>query len=109
MKDTEGMAEALAIELYETVHNDANKRTPWTYLPPGKCENWRRASNKVRQIASGTHAFVPGSSPELNAIHAVVMSIGSDWPEVASDPYTLWHVKRMARELKANRSLNEQN
>jgi len=48
--------------------------------------------------------FVPGSSKELNAIHAVVMSIGSDWPEVDSDPYTLWHVKRMARELKELRT-----
>lgn len=46
-------------------------------------------------------AFVIGSSKELNAIHAVVMSIGGDWPEVEGDPYTLSHVKRMARELQA--------
>lgn len=45
--------------------------------------------------------FVPGSSKELNAIHAVVMDIGGDWPEVEDDPYTLYHVKRMARELSA--------
>lgn len=39
-------------------------------------------------------------SPELVAIHAVIMCIGCDWPEVEGDPYTLHHVKRMARELQ---------
>jgi hypothetical protein len=30
------------------------------------------------------------------------MCIGGDWPEVEGDPYTLYHVKRMARELNAS-------
>lgn len=45
--------------------------------------------------------FVPGSSKELNAIHAVIMSIGDPHPDVEGDTYTLHHVKRMARELSA--------
>lgn len=47
--------------------------------------------------------FKPGESKELNDIHAVIMHIGGDWPEVEGDPYTLFHVKRMARELQAEK------
>lgn len=57
--------------------------------------------------AASQGAFVPGSSSELNAIHAVVMNIGGDWPEVEGDPYTLHHVKRMAREIQAPSDFKE--
>lgn len=46
-------------------------------------------------------SFQVGSSSELNAIHAVVMSIGGDWPEVDGNPYTLARVKEMARSIKS--------
>lgn len=46
--------------------------------------------------------FLPGSCKELNAIHAVMMGVGDDWPDVESDPYTLRHVKWMARQLNAS-------
>lgn len=39
------------------------------------------------------------ASTELQRIHAVVMNVGGEWPDDATDPYTLRHVKWMAREL----------
>lgn len=51
MKDIEAMAEARAIAIYEAVHADAAKRTPWTHLPPGEWEKWRRAANIAQQVA----------------------------------------------------------
>lgn len=45
MNDIEAMAEARAIATYEAVHDDASKRTPWTHLPPGEWDKWRRAAN----------------------------------------------------------------
>lgn len=43
--DIEGRMEALAIELYEAVNDNASRRTPWTYLDPSEWEGWRRAAN----------------------------------------------------------------
>lgn len=36
---------------------------------------------------------------ELQRIHEVVMHVGGDWPDDERDPYTLRHVKWMAREI----------
>jgi hypothetical protein len=41
----------------------------------------------------------PEQNAELKAIHAVIMHVGGDWPDDPSDPYTLRHVKWMARQL----------
>jgi hypothetical protein len=63
-----------------------------------------RESMTVGEVRRALEGFAAGrtagsASDELIQIHAVVLSIGGDWPEVDSDPYTLAHVKRMARDL----------
>lgn len=39
---------------------------------------------------------------ELVEIHRVVMNVGGEWPDDERDPYTLRHVKWMARQLQAD-------
>jgi hypothetical protein len=39
---------------------------------------------------------------ELVEIHRVVMNVGGEWPDDERDPYTLRHVKWMARQLNAD-------
>lgn len=51
MTDIEAKSEFCAIAIYESVHDDVNKRTPWASLPPGEWDKWRRAANKVLQAA----------------------------------------------------------
>lgn len=51
MIDIEAMAEARAIAIYEAVNDDTNSRTPWTHLPPGEWDKWRRAANVAQQVA----------------------------------------------------------
>lgn len=41
---------------------------------------------------------------ELQRIHAVVMNVAGDWPDDERDPYTLRHVKWMARELQKRKA-----
>ena len=51
MIDIEAMAEARAIAIYEAAHDNVSSRTPWTHLPPGEWEKWRRAANVAQQVA----------------------------------------------------------
>ena len=49
MNDIEASTEARAIAVYEAVHSDATKRTPWPRLTPGDWDKWRRAANVAQQ------------------------------------------------------------
>lgn len=42
----------------------------------------------------------PAQRTELQRIHEVIMNVGANWPDDERDPYTLRHVRWMARELK---------
>jgi hypothetical protein len=44
---------------------------------------------------------IPAPLSELTEIHRVIMNVGGDWPDDERDPYTLRHVKWMARQLNA--------
>lgn len=71
--DVEAMAEARAIAIYEAVHRDASKRTPWTYLPPGEWEKWRRAANVVQPVSAKLPSCGPSSGLDSETLVDVAL------------------------------------
>lgn len=103
------------IEQIEQMRSEDSRRPPFAVdilgnpmreYEPGKWEvaQWPSEASD-RGIQPDGHATAASSAAptppptELQRIHAVVMHVAGDWPDDVRDPYTLRHVKWMAREL----------
>jgi hypothetical protein len=78
---------------------DCSAGQPCTTCPDKRaCE--RGCVRKVEACEPPQGIDTPPRNSELVEIHRVVMNVGGEWPDDERDPYTLRHVKWMARQLK---------